>query len=112
MEKLGIHSFVWTGGTTQQELEGAMEKSHRLGYKLIEFPRLDPKKFDVSWLARRLADYELKVTVTMGLPLDGDISSEDVTPGVLEVQPACRLGDVRLGSVALGNSGCPAGLSG
>jgi D-psicose/D-tagatose/L-ribulose 3-epimerase len=77
MEKLGIHSFVWTGGTTQQELEGAMEKSHRLGYKLIEFPRLDPKKFDVSWLARRLADYSLKVTVTMGLPLDGDISSED-----------------------------------
>ncbi|GLS18212.1 epimerase [Labrys miyagiensis] len=77
MEKLGIHSFVWTGGTTQQELEGAMEKSHRLGYKLIEFPRLDPKKFDVSWLAKRLADYELKVTVTMGLPLDGDISSED-----------------------------------
>ncbi|WP_413991030.1 sugar phosphate isomerase/epimerase family protein [Labrys okinawensis] len=77
MEKLGIHSFVWTGGTTQQELEGAMEKSHRLGYKLIEFPRLDPKKFDVSWLAKRLGDYELKVTVTMGLPLDGDISSED-----------------------------------
>ena len=77
MEKLGIHSFVWTGGTTQQELEGAMEKSHRLGYKLIEFPRLDPKKFDVSWLAKRLKDYELRVAVTMGLPLDGDISSED-----------------------------------
>ena len=77
MDKLGIHSFVWTGGTTQQDLEGAMEKSHRLGYKLIEFPRLDPRKFDVSWLARRLKDYDLAVTVTMGLPLEGDISSED-----------------------------------
>ena len=77
MDRLGIHSFVWTGGTTQQDLEGAMEKSHRLGYKLIEFPRLDPSKFDVSWLARRLRDYDLAVTVTMGLPLEGDISSED-----------------------------------
>lgn len=77
MDKLGIHAFVWTGGTTQQDLEGAMEKSHRLGYRLIEFPRLDPRKFDVAWLARRLEDYELAVTVTMGLPLEGDISSED-----------------------------------
>lgn len=77
MNKLGIHSFVWTGGTTQQDLEGAMEKSHRLGYGLIEFPRLDPKKFDVDWLAGRLKAYDLKVVVTMGLPPDGDVSSED-----------------------------------
>lgn len=77
MDKLGIHSFVWTGGTTQEDLEGAMEKSHRLGYRLIEFPRLDPRKFDVAWLARRLQDYELAVAVTMGLPLEGDISSRD-----------------------------------
>lgn len=77
MKTLGIHSFVWTGGTTQQDLEGAMEKSADLGYGLIEFPRLDPSKFDVAWLAKRLADYKLKVVVTMGLPLDSDISSED-----------------------------------
>lgn len=77
MKTLGIHSFVWTGGTTQQDLEGAMEKSNRLGYGLIEFPRLDPSKFDVAWLAQRLRDYNLKVVVTMGLPLDSDISSED-----------------------------------
>ncbi|RUT31378.1 sugar phosphate isomerase/epimerase [Arsenicitalea aurantiaca] len=77
MKKLGIHSFVWTGGTTQEDLEGAMEKSHALGYGLVEFPRLDPSKFDVAWLARRLKDYELDVVVTMGLPKDADISSED-----------------------------------
>jgi len=77
MKKLGIHSFVWTGGTTQQDLEGAMEKTHRLGYGLIEFPRLDPNKFDVAWLAGRLRDYGLKVVVTMGLAPDADISSED-----------------------------------
>jgi len=77
MKKLGIHSFVWTGGTTQEDLEGAMKKSHDLGYGLIEFPRLDPKKFDVNWLAKRLQDYGLKVVVTMGLPVDSDVSSED-----------------------------------
>ena len=77
MKTLGIHSFVWTGGTTQEDLESAMEKSAALGYGLIEFPRLDPSKFDVAWLAKRLEDYKLKVVVTMGLPLDSDISSED-----------------------------------
>jgi len=77
MERLGVHAFVWTGGSGVQELESAMEKSHRLGYRLIEFPRLDPKKFDIAWLARRLNDFDLAVAVTMGLPPSGDISSED-----------------------------------
>jgi D-psicose/D-tagatose/L-ribulose 3-epimerase len=77
MEKLGIHSFVWTAGSSQHDIEGALEKTHRLGYRLIEFPRLDPTKFDVKWLARRLRDFDLKVVVTMGLPSTADISSED-----------------------------------
>jgi len=77
MERLGVHAFVWTGGSGVQEFESAMEKSHRLGYRLIEFPRLDPKKFDIAWLARRLQDFELSVAVTMGLPPFADISSED-----------------------------------
>ena len=77
MLKLGIHAFVWTGGSAKEDLEAAIEKSHSLGYELIEFPRLDPKKFDVAWLASRLADFGLKVVVTMGLPADADISGED-----------------------------------
>jgi len=77
LKPLGIHSFVWTGGSTQVELETAMEQSAALGYGLIEFPRLDPSRFDVAWLAKRLEDYQLKVVVTLGLPLDSDISSED-----------------------------------
>ena len=77
MEKLGIHAFVWTGGSAPQDLEGAMEKSHRLGYRLIEFPRLDPTRFDIAWMARRLEEFELQVAVTMGLPPSGDVSSED-----------------------------------
>lgn len=77
MEKLGIHAFVWTGSSAASDLEAAMEKSHALGYRLIEFPRLDPTKFDIAWLAGRLREFELGVVVTMGLPFDADISSED-----------------------------------
>jgi len=77
MKTLGIHSFVWTGGTTQQELESAVVASAELGYQLIEFPRLDPKQFDVAWLAKRLAECGLKVAVSMGLPPHCDVSSED-----------------------------------
>jgi len=77
LKPLGIHAFVWTGGSSQSELEMAMEKSAALGYGLIEFPRLDPARFDVSWLAKRLEDHQLKVVVTLGLALNNDISSED-----------------------------------
>ncbi len=77
MEKLGIHAFVWTGSSDARELEVAAQKSHELGYRLIEFPRLDPAKFDVPALARRLQELHLDVVVTMGLPPDADVSSED-----------------------------------
>ncbi len=77
MDRLGIHAFVWTGGSEPRQLEDAMEKSHALGYRLIEFPRLDPKKFDLSWLAGRLRAFDLAVVVTMGLPASCDITSLD-----------------------------------
>ena len=48
MGRLGIHSFVWTGGATQAGLEEAMEKSAACGYRLIEFAYLRPEKFDLD----------------------------------------------------------------
>lgn len=77
MEKLGIHAFVWTGSSAAKDLEAAMQKSQALGYQLVEFPRLDPTKFDIPWMAQRLRDLELGIAVTMGLPPDADISGED-----------------------------------
>ncbi len=77
MEKLGIHAFVWTGGSAAEDLIGAMQKSHDLGYRLIEFPRLDPRKFAVKGLRQRLEEFRLGIVVTMGLPVQADISSED-----------------------------------
>jgi D-psicose/D-tagatose/L-ribulose 3-epimerase len=77
MEKLGIHAFVWTGSSVQKDLEAAVEVSHDLGYKLIEFPRLNKEVFDVPALARLLQARKMGVAVTMGLPKNGDIASED-----------------------------------
>lgn len=77
MGRLGIHSFVWTGGATQTELEEAMEKSAACGYRLIELAYLKPDKFDLDRLATRAQALDLDIAVTMGLPLSADVSSED-----------------------------------
>lgn len=77
MSKLGIHSFVWSAGSSQPELEGALKKTHELGYDLIEFSYLDPTQVDIPWLAKRISDYGLDVSISMGLPTEGDVSSSD-----------------------------------
>jgi D-psicose/D-tagatose/L-ribulose 3-epimerase len=85
MSKIGVHSFVWSAGSSQGELEKALENTHQLGYKLIEFSYLDPRQVDVKWLSRRLGELGLDVAISMGLPPEGDISSADpaiVTHGV------------------------------
>jgi D-psicose/D-tagatose/L-ribulose 3-epimerase len=77
MGRLGIHSFVWTGGQTQTMLEDAMEKSASCGYQLIEFAYLRPEKFNLDQLAKRAQSLGLDIAVTMGLPFSHDVSSED-----------------------------------
>lgn len=77
MTKLGIHSFVWSAGSSKSELENALKNSAELGYNLIEFSYLDPKQVDVRWLSGRIRELGLDVAVSMGLPTDGDISSPD-----------------------------------
>jgi D-psicose/D-tagatose/L-ribulose 3-epimerase len=78
MRRLGIHSFVWTGGQTQDGLEMALEKSAACGYRTIEFAYLRPEKFDLDRLARRAQSLDVEIGVTMGLPREADISSQDV----------------------------------
>ncbi|MEZ5722938.1 MAG: sugar phosphate isomerase/epimerase [Paracoccaceae bacterium] len=77
MRRLGIHSFVWTGGQTQDGLELALEKSAEHGYRTIEFAYLRPELFDLDRLAKRARSLDVEIGVTMGLPLAKDISSED-----------------------------------
>ncbi|MFZ7093139.1 sugar phosphate isomerase/epimerase family protein [Primorskyibacter sp. 2E233] len=77
MKRLGIHSFVWTGGQTQDGLEMALEKSAEHGYRCIEFAYLRPELFDLDRLAKKSQELDVQIGVTMGLPLDKDVSSED-----------------------------------
>jgi D-psicose/D-tagatose/L-ribulose 3-epimerase len=77
MRRLGIHSFVWTGGQTQQGFEMALEKSAEHGYRTIEFAYLRPELFNLDQLAKKAQTLDVEIGVTMGLPLDKDVSSED-----------------------------------
>ena len=77
MRRLGIHSFVWTGGGTQDALETALEQSADCGYRLIEFAYLRPERFDLDRLARKAQSLDVEIAVTMGLPVSADVSSED-----------------------------------
>lgn len=77
MRRLGIHSFVWTGGQTQDGLETALRKTAEHGYRTIEFAYLRPEKFNLDRLAKLAQSLDVEIGVTMGLPLDRDVSSED-----------------------------------
>ena len=77
MSKIGVHSFVWSAGSSREELEKALTNTHALGYKLIEFSYLDPAQVDVKWLAGRIPELGLDVAISMGLPPEGDIASDD-----------------------------------
>lgn len=77
MSKLGVHSFVWSAGSSRSELESALNNTHELDYNLIEFSYLDPKQVDIGWLSKRLEELNLDVVVSIGLPPEGDISSAE-----------------------------------
>lgn len=79
MRRLGIHSFVWTGGQTQDGLEMALRKSAEHGYKTIEFAYLRPEKFNLDQLSKLAQSLDVEIGVTMGLPLDKDVSSDDAS---------------------------------
>lgn len=106
MRRLGIHSFVWTGGQTQEGLEMALEKSAEHGYRTIEFAYLRPEKFDLDRLAKKAQSVDVEIGVTMGLPLDKDVSSEDrdaVQRGEAMLADAVRavrdIGGTKLGGI-------------
>ncbi|RWX80987.1 sugar phosphate isomerase/epimerase [Neorhizobium lilium] len=79
MSKIGVHSFVWSAGSSKDELEKALVNTHELGFDLIEFSYIDPGQVDVGWLASRLRELKLDVAISMGLPASGDISSSDAS---------------------------------
>lgn len=106
MRRLGIHSFVWTGGQTQDGLEMALDKSAEHGYRMIEFAYLRPELFDLDRLAQKAQELDIEIVVTMGLPAEADVSSEDkdaVAKGTAMLADAVRavrdIGGIRLGGI-------------
>ena len=93
MKRLGIHSFVWTDGRTQEGLERALSKSAEHGYRCIELAYLRPERFDLDSLARHARDLDVQIGVTMGLPWDKDVTSDD--PGVADAGKALLADAVR-----------------
>lgn len=106
MKRLGIHSFVWTSGKTQEGLEMALEKSAEHGYRCIEFAYLKPELFNLDRLAKKSQELNVQIGVTMGLPLAKDVSSEDpdaVTAGKAMLSDAVKavrdVGGDKLGGI-------------
>ena len=112
MRRLGIHSFVWTDGKTQEGLEMALEKSAEHGYRMVELAYLFPGRYDIERLAARARALDLEIVVTMGLPPEADVSSEDrdvVAHGralLSDVVKTVRdVGGIRLGGILYSKHG-------
>jgi len=77
MNKLGLHALVWVGGWNHEECETAITKTAEIGYDYIEIPALDPSTIDVNFTRAKLEQHNLGATVSLGLPIEADVSSED-----------------------------------
>lgn len=76
---LGIHSFVWVGGWDRQQCEYAVASTSAAGYDLVEVSGMQPGAIDIAHTRDTLQAAGLASTVTLGLPVSGDINSEDPT---------------------------------
>ena len=75
---LGIHSFVWVGGWDRDQCSTAIANTVRAGYDLIEISGMNPEMIDIDHTRSCLRDAHLSATVSLGLPISGDINSEDL----------------------------------
>ena len=78
LNPLGIHSFVWVGGWDREQCAEAVSKTATAGYDLIEISGMHPELIDIEHTRRCLVDANLSATVSLGLPVSGDINSEDL----------------------------------
>lgn len=77
MSSIGCHGLVFTGSFDADGVTGAIERTGRAGFDLLELPLLDPFAFDVEAAQRALAAHPIAVTASLGLPEGSDISSAD-----------------------------------
>jgi D-psicose/D-tagatose/L-ribulose 3-epimerase len=74
---IGCHALVFTGEFDARGIASSVQRARAAGFDLIEFPLMEPDSFD-SATARRAAEAEgLHITVSLGLPAEADVSSDD-----------------------------------
>lgn len=74
---LGVHALVWVGGWSHADCEQAVTATKEAGFDLIEIPALDPTRIDVEHTRATLEAAGISCGVSLGLPDDSDINSED-----------------------------------
>jgi D-psicose/D-tagatose/L-ribulose 3-epimerase len=74
---IGCHALVWTGAFDADGIESSVERTHRAGFDLVEFPLMDPFAFDADVARAALERYGLKASASLGLADETDISSEN-----------------------------------
>jgi D-psicose/D-tagatose/L-ribulose 3-epimerase len=74
---IGVHALVWSGGWDEADARRAIEGAAATGYDLVELLLMDPDSIDVPMTRRLLADSGMRVTASLGLSADTDVSSED-----------------------------------
>ncbi|GAA4676583.1 sugar phosphate isomerase/epimerase [Frondihabitans cladoniiphilus] len=75
--RIGVHAQVWVGGWSREAATYAVTESAAAGFDLIEIPAGDVPHFDVAHTAKLLADTGIGAVLSLALPADGDIASED-----------------------------------
>jgi D-psicose/D-tagatose/L-ribulose 3-epimerase len=76
---LGVHALVWTGGWSPEEAEFAIASTAKAGFDLIEIPALDPSRIDIADTKMRLENHGIAAGFSLGLTLETDINSEDLS---------------------------------
>lgn len=74
---LEVHASVWVAGWSEPECERALGATKRDGYDFIEVPLLDPARVDGAMTRKKLANYGLSASCSLGLGFGTDISSPD-----------------------------------
>ncbi len=74
---LGVHASVFVAGWSNAEADRALRMTKRLGFDFIEIPLLDPSNVDAVRTRKRLEEFGLSATCSLGLGFGNDISSPD-----------------------------------
>lgn len=74
---IGCHGLVWTGTFDESGIRTAAQRTKEAGFDLIEYPLMNPFSFDAAAATTALAEFDLKVSASLGLARDTDVSSTD-----------------------------------